>query len=189
MKKQTKLYLSILGVALSTELLLLVPLAAMQFSDEVNWSVFDFVIAGVLLFITGLCYVVVTRFVTHILYRAAMGLTLGTTLFLIWANLAVGLIGAGPTLSNLMFMGVVAVVIIGVVRSRLSASGMERAMYFSALAVLLVGAMAMLINMNEYPGSSMIEIAGVTGLFASLYAIAGSLFRYVARDQGEKTEG
>ena len=34
-------------------ILLLVPLIAMQFTEEVNWSVFDFMIMGTLLFALG----------------------------------------------------------------------------------------------------------------------------------------
>jgi hypothetical protein len=41
-------------VALATALVLLVPLVAMQLTDEVDWGVFDFVFAGVLLAGTGL---------------------------------------------------------------------------------------------------------------------------------------
>lgn len=39
-----------LRVALVTGLLLLVPLVAMQFTDEVRWNLADFVVAGALLF-------------------------------------------------------------------------------------------------------------------------------------------
>ena len=41
-------------VPLVTALVLLVPLIAMQFSDDVDWGVFDFVFAGVLIGGTGL---------------------------------------------------------------------------------------------------------------------------------------
>ena len=35
-------------------LLLIIPLIAMQLTDEVEWSLFDFIIMGTLLLITGL---------------------------------------------------------------------------------------------------------------------------------------
>lgn len=48
-------------IALATGLILLVPFLAMQFTDEVAWTLSDFVIAGTLLFGTGLTYVLVAR--------------------------------------------------------------------------------------------------------------------------------
>jgi hypothetical protein len=44
---------SVVRVALATGLILLVPLVGMLISDEVDWGVFDFVFAGVLLAGTG----------------------------------------------------------------------------------------------------------------------------------------
>ena len=44
--------------------LLMVPLVAMRFTSEVNWSVFDFIVAGVLLFGTGLAIELALRIVT-----------------------------------------------------------------------------------------------------------------------------
>jgi hypothetical protein len=41
-------------VGLATAFILLLPLGAMQFTDEVNWGVFDFVAAGILLGGSGL---------------------------------------------------------------------------------------------------------------------------------------
>ena len=46
-------------VALVTALLLLIPLLAMRFTDEVAWSPTDFAVAGALLFGTGFTYKVI----------------------------------------------------------------------------------------------------------------------------------
>lgn len=189
MENQRKFYRSILIVALITILILSVPMVAMQFTDEVNWSIPDFIIMGALLFGTGMAYVSVTRFATEILYRVAFGLALGSTLFMIWANLAVGLIGSGPNLGNLMYMGVVAVVLIGCIRSRFKPVGMESTMYATALALGLVTVIALLANMDEYSGSSIKEIVFVNAFFATLFAIAGSLFHFIARDQSPEKSG
>lgn len=183
MKKYRKFSQSLLGVAIVTLLLLLVPLVAMQFSDEVAWSAGDFMIAGALLFGTGAAYVVATVSASNIIYRAAMGLGLGAVLFMIWANLAVGLIGAGAHAGNLMYAGVVVVAIIGIVRSRFRARAMAEAMYAVALSLAFVAAIALLTGMDHYPGSSMKEILGVNAFLATPFVLSGLLFRFAAQEQ------
>jgi len=79
----------ILWIALATGLILLIPLVAMQFTSEVSWTLFDFVIAGVLLFGTGLTFVLVARKIPK--HRVAIGIVLVIALLYIWAELAVGI--------------------------------------------------------------------------------------------------
>lgn len=183
MKNQTTFSQSVLRVALVTVLILMVPMVAMQFTSEVDWGIFDFIVMGALIFGTGFLYVLVTRSAINIAYKVAMGLALGTTLFMTWANLGVGLIGSGSHWGNFMYMGVAAVVLIGSIRSRFTVTGMERAMYTTAITLVLVAVIALVSNMDEYPGSSVNEIIGVNGFFAILYAVAGSLFRYAGQEQ------
>jgi hypothetical protein len=181
MENQRKFKQSILGVGLATALLLMLPLIAMQFTNEVDWSPFDFMVMGALLFGTGVSFVVVISFATNLIHKAAIAMAVGSTFFLIWANLAVGLIGGGPNLGNLMYLGVIAVIIIGSIRVGFSASGMEKVMYLTAGTLVLVAAIALITGMDQYPGSSVNEIIGVNGMFALLFAIAGSLFHYAGR--------
>jgi len=65
----------------------------MQFTDEVNWTPFDFVVAGVLLLGTGLIFDLVIRKIKNIKYRVAISVALLVALLLIWAELAVGILG------------------------------------------------------------------------------------------------
>ena len=72
--------------------LLFIPLIAIQFTNEVNWTLFDFVVAGILLFSTGLIFKLVVRKIKNIKYRIVFGVALLIVLFLlIWAELAVGI--------------------------------------------------------------------------------------------------
>lgn len=80
-------------VVLVTAAILLVPFIAMQFTGEVNWSAFDFVVAGVLLGGTGLAYVLSTMKMSSPRSRLAIGAALAVALVLVWAELAVGLFG------------------------------------------------------------------------------------------------
>lgn len=80
-------------IVLTVLLLLLVPLIAMQFTEDVNWSLFDFVVAGVLLLGTGLMCELVLRRVKNTGLRISICGVLLATLLLVWAELAVGIFG------------------------------------------------------------------------------------------------
>jgi hypothetical protein len=179
MKKQKSLSRSLFWVAAITVILLSVPLIAMQFTNEVNWSVTDFIIMGILIFGTGFSYVLLTRSASNIIYRAAIALAIGTTFLLIWANLGVGLIGSGPNAANLMYIGIVAIVITGTFLSRFTTKGMERVMFITTITLVLFAVIQLLAKMYQYPGSSVIEIIGVNAFFAILFAVSGLLFRYI----------
>lgn len=84
---------NIILVVLAAAFILLVPLVAMQFTDEVAWDLFDFAIAGALLVGTGVTYVMSARKVSNPRYRAVIGVALAVALLLVWIELAVGIIG------------------------------------------------------------------------------------------------
>lgn len=80
-------------IVLTSVIILLIPLIAMQFTDEVNWTLFDFIIAGALLLGTGLMCELSIRKINKIKYRIAICLALLVVLLLIWVELAVGIFG------------------------------------------------------------------------------------------------
>jgi len=80
----------VIRVAFATIAVLCVPLIAMQFSDNVNWSAMDFAVAGTLLFGTGLGYVLTARKVRSQKQRLFIGVTLAGILTIVWLELAVG---------------------------------------------------------------------------------------------------
>ena len=81
------------GIVFGVGLLLLIPFTAMKFTGEVKWSPFDFVVAGVLLLGTGLAIEIVLRMVKRLEYRLAICAAILLVLFIVWAELAVGIIG------------------------------------------------------------------------------------------------
>ena len=74
-------------------ILLLIPLVAMQLTKEVNWSLFDFIIMGAMLSITGLVGEVILKKVKKSKHRLILYITIVMIFFLIWAELAVGIFG------------------------------------------------------------------------------------------------
>ena len=79
----------LIWVALATGFVLLVPLLTMRFTDEVAWTLLDFVTAGTLVFGAGLVFVLASR--TMPKYRAITGIALAVSLIYVWAELAVGI--------------------------------------------------------------------------------------------------
>ena len=74
-------------------LLLTIPLIAMQLTDEVKWSLFDFIIMGAMLSITGLVGEVILKKVKKYKHRLILYIAIVMIFFLIWAELAVGIFG------------------------------------------------------------------------------------------------
>jgi hypothetical protein len=63
----------------------------MQFTNEVNWDILDFIVAGILLLGTGLACNFVLQKVKNNKFRITICLAILVVLFLIWAELAVGI--------------------------------------------------------------------------------------------------
>lgn len=82
---------SVLRVLLGTGAILLVPLLAMQFTSEVNWTGFDFVVAAILLAGTGFALeLAVSRFAD--MKQRMLGVAAIALVFVyVWAELAVGI--------------------------------------------------------------------------------------------------
>jgi hypothetical protein len=79
---------SIAIVGVVTALILSVPLIAMQFTTEVNWSPSDFIIMGILVFSTGLLIDLSWRKLGK--YKVVSILVVLFLFLWLWAELAVG---------------------------------------------------------------------------------------------------
>jgi ABC-type Mn2+/Zn2+ transport system permease subunit len=83
----------LIGIVLAVAFLLLIPLIAMQFTNEVNWTLLDFVVMGVLLLVTGFMFEFAMRIIKKTTHRIAVCAVILVGLLLIWAELAVGIFG------------------------------------------------------------------------------------------------
>ena len=83
----------LIGILAGAGVLLFLPFIAMKFTDEVKWTLFDFIVAGVLLLGTGLMLELILRKMKSVQNRIIFSVTLFIVLFLIWAELAVGIFG------------------------------------------------------------------------------------------------
>jgi hypothetical protein len=154
-------------------LLLLTPLVAMQFTDEVNWTGFDFIFAAVLIGGVGLVFELAVRSTRNIAYRAGVGVALAAAFLTVWVNAAVGMIGSEDNPYNLLFLGVVAVALVGAIAARFRAAGTAAAMAVAAIAQACLG----IIGLSADLRGGILSTA-----LASLWLLSAALFR-AARDR------
>jgi hypothetical protein len=162
--------------------LLLLPLLAMQVSDEVAWDAADFLVFGALLAIACGIWEAASRRSGSQAYRAGVAVAVAAGFLLVWVNLAVGVIGTEDDPANLMFAGVLAVGLAGAVAARARPGGLARAMLATALAQALVAAVALVAGMRGGGVSPPAEVIGLSAGFAGLWLLAAGLFRRAARE-------
>jgi hypothetical protein len=153
---------------------LLSPLVAKRFTGEVRWEVEDFIFAGVLIGIVGLCFETTMRMSRSWTYRSAVGFAVAASFLTVWANAAVGLIGDGGSVHNLLFLIVV-----------IAAAG-------AALATRLRPARMVIVTLAAAFAHLAISVAGATldplgallsAVFASFWFVAAGLFGSAEREQ------
>jgi len=116
-------------------------------------------------------------------YKSAVGLAVATPLLLVWMIGAVGVLGVDGDRSDLMYVGVLAVELIGAFIARFQPFGMARALFATALAQALVAVIALIAGLHEAPFSSVGEILGLNGFFVVLFLGSAWLFRKAAQER------
>ena len=86
--------LKIIKRALSPLLLLFIPLIGNLFSNQVNWSLFDFIVIGILLVLTGLSIHFILEKVRNKTLRIVPIIFVIIIILMIWAELAIGVFGS-----------------------------------------------------------------------------------------------
>lgn len=189
MNTQRSLLSSNLYLFLGTCLLLLVPLIAMQFDTGVNWTFSDFIFAFLMIFGTGTFYLFITRVSTSIAYKVATASAMGTGFFLIWSNMAVGIIGSEDNPVNLAYFLVIAAGLLSSAFVRFKVAMMKWVLFgLAALQVTITG-VVLVGGFYSEPPSTILQILGVNGFFTVLWLFSGLLFRYAEGDDTEKHEG
>lgn len=89
--KATKSKVSFPLIGLVTAGILLIPLIAMQFSDGWNWDLSDFIIIGILLFVTGTILNLINLKVRDKTHRIMLAIGVLLLFLYVYAELAVGI--------------------------------------------------------------------------------------------------
>lgn len=154
--------------------LLLLPLLAAQSTNEVGWSVGDFILAAGVLGGLGLAFELIVLKSRSLSYRLGAALAVFAAILTILVNGAVGMIGSEDNGYNIVFLGIVVLALVGVILARSRAAGMRRAMIVTAAAQAVAGAVGLSVDMR----GAVLSIS-----FAGLWLLAAALFRNAARDQ------
>lgn len=165
-----------------TFLVLSVPLIAMQFTDELNWQMTDFIIMGTAIFGGGVSFELVKATSKNRIIQVAFGLTLFCMFLLFWVNGGVGIIGNEDQDANLLFGLVPLVCLCGTLMVRFRPKGMALVLFVTAATQMLVPAIAYMIW--PPPGTSwspgVITVFIICSVFAFLFLLSGMLFRQAA---------
>ncbi|MDT8408969.1 MAG: hypothetical protein RQ741_05165 [Wenzhouxiangellaceae bacterium] len=166
-------------------LLLLIPLVAMQFTDEIGWTGSDFVLMGILFLALGLGFELAVRLSPSLAYRAAFGLAVLGAILLTWINLALGIIGSEDNPANLMYGSVLATGLIGAMLVRGRPRGLAATLLAMAGVQAAIAAIAILAGLGR-PLSGTLELAALNGLFIGLFLTAAGLFRRTAQNEPKR---
>jgi hypothetical protein len=160
--------------------LLAAPLAAMQFTEGMQWTAFDFALVGGLLAAACLGLELALRRTGNPAYSAAAGVALVTAAMLVLANGAVGFIGSEDEPANLVYVAVLAIALLWSVVARFRPAGMARAMLAAAGAQALAPALAAGIWPAARSQAVSATVLAVTAVFAGLWLLSAWLFRRAA---------
>jgi hypothetical protein len=146
----------------------------MRFTEEVDWTPFDFMLAGVLIGSVGGTIELTVKKTRSYAYRGGVACALASAFLTIWATGAVGMIGSEDGPFNLLFLGVIALALVGAVAACFRATGMARAMLLTAIAQAGV----------SVAGLATDPLGGIFGAaIAGVWLLSAALFRKAALKQ------
>ena len=147
--------------------LILTPLVAMQFTNEVDWDETDFIVAAIIFGIVGGLIELAVRLSPNWYFRiGAMFAVLAGFMF-VWANLAVGMIGNEDNPVNLWFGSVLFIAIAGSIASRFRASILPATMFLAGTIQIAIGTFAGILG-TDMRGGRFTIVLSVAWFIASL---------------------
>jgi len=168
---------SVTGPAICAFGVILIPLIAMQFSEEVNWDMFDFLIAWILIFGAGFTFQLISMKTEATSYKIATGLAVFASLAILWINGAVGIIGNENNPLNLLYGFVLTMVIFGSFIAQLEAKAMSRVMLSTAATHLLVSLIGGFLYVSENPGVSISGVINANLIFIVFWGLSALFFQ------------
>jgi hypothetical protein len=153
--------------------LVLAPLVAMQFTNEVNWDETDFIFAAVIFGIVGGLIELTVRKSANWYFRFGSMFAVLAGFMAIWSNLAVGMIGNEDNPVNLWFGAVLLIAIGGSVVSRFRANIMPSTIFAAGTVQVAIGTFAGVLGTDMRGGIFTIVLSAAWFISAILLHRAG----------------
>lgn len=154
-------------------LALATPWFLMRYTGQGAWTAFDFVVFGVMVGAVCAGFELAIRLSDRWTYRLAAFMTVIGGFLMVWANLAVGIIGNEENPQNLIFYAVLLTGLVGALITKFDARGLMWTLRLMAAVQLGIFLIAAVLDWALVPV--------FTIFFFSLWLIAGELFKKSTR--------
>lgn len=145
-----------------------------------DWTLFDFLVAGGLIGAVVLTAALVFRSSRNSFYRAGLITAVLTSVALVWVTGAVGLIGSEANLANLILLGLVPLWGLGGLITKFSAAGLSRTLSIVAIVQFMIGGIALLAGWGETSRSWPWDIVIGNAVFSAAWLISAWFFSKAA---------
>lgn len=154
--------------------LFMLPVIASLLTQEMAWSIGDFALFAAMLL--GVCgsYEMAMLLSDHRAYRLGFALTLFGVFVLVFANLAVGIIGSENNPANLIFFAIPLAGVLGALISRFKARGLSRTLYVMASMQVLAAPL--------FGSGDLVFAVFVSAMFTAIWLAAAAAFHWAARE-------
>jgi hypothetical protein len=110
-------------------------------------------------------------------YVLALGVSAAVVLFLLLGIGALGIVGDGDR--DAFYLAAPAVLLVVAVATRFRPGGMVLALGGAALATVVAGVVAVALVVTDRESASLLDVVGLTAMYAALFAVGGWLFSRV----------
>ena len=186
MAKRRGINWRVIGWGLAAVLLAL-PFFAMQVTDEVNWTLGDFIFAGIMFGTVGLILELAVRKTRDWTYRLAVAAAVAAGFLTIWANGAVGIIGNEAEDHNVFFNLVPLLALLGSIAVLARPAPMSRLMLAAAVMQAAIAPIVFLTGDFAREGIWLRELVLASGFLPAFWLASAALFRQAAGKQAIKS--
>ncbi|MAI91900.1 hypothetical protein [Ponticaulis sp.] len=142
-----------------------------------NWSLLDFIVAGVLVAILGVGGAIFFRLNRPVTYRLGFVFMIVGMVLLFWAGGAVGIIGDENNSANLLYLLVMLTGVVGGVYTRFTDDGMMRTLVVMAILQTTIGVAALTLGWGDTAARWPWDVIAATLGFDLVWLLGAGLFR------------